>query len=61
LGFSDNNILAFTEPKLSTVAQHPIDIARTTVNLLLDKIENKSSNNEEVLIATELILRGTTL
>ena len=61
IGFSDNNVLPFTEPKLSTVGQHPIEMGSSAVEMVINKIENKHSTNPNVLIKTELILRETTL
>ncbi|PNQ74675.1 LacI family transcriptional regulator [Hanstruepera neustonica] len=61
IGFSGNNILPFSEPKLSTVSQHPLKIGSTTVNMLIDSLEKRESKKRKVLIKTELILRGTTL
>lgn len=61
IGFSDSNVLPFTNPKLSTIAQHPINIGTKAVDLLLSKIENRKINYDEISIQTELILRETTL
>lgn len=61
IGFSGNNVLPFSDPKLSTVSQHPLKIGSTTVNMLIDKIENKKPKDNKVLIKTELVLRETTL
>jgi LacI family transcriptional regulator len=61
IGFSDNNVLPFTNPKLTTVAQHPIQIGSNAIKMIIDKIENNTLENKKISISTELILRGTTL
>ncbi len=61
IGFSDNNVLPFTNPKLTTVAQHPIAIGFNAVNMMIDKIENQTPENKKISISTELIFRETTL
>lgn len=60
IGFSDNNVLPFTNPKLSTIAQHPINIGMHALNMIVDKIENNTIENKKISIDTALILRGTT-
>lgn len=61
IGFSDRNVLVFTEPKLSTISQHTFDIGKTSVELMVDRL-NKKSNSQPVIttIKTQLVLRGTT-
>ncbi|MBA6152505.1 LacI family DNA-binding transcriptional regulator [Gelidibacter maritimus] len=61
IGFSDKNVLVFTEPKLSTISQHTFDIGKSSVQLLIDRL-NQKSNSEHVTttIKTKLVLRGTT-
>lgn len=61
IGFSDENVLPFTDPKLSTISQHAIDIGKTSVVQLIHRIE-KGKNNEfsTKTIKTNLIFRGTT-
>ena len=62
IGFSDENVLKFTNPKLSTIAQHPIDLGVSSVNLLIEKIKGqKDKNITTKVIKTELLLRETTL
>lgn len=61
IGFSDNNVLPFTNPKLTTVAQHPIKIGYSAIDMVIDKIENNTIENKKISISTELILRDTTL
>ncbi len=61
IGFSDDNVLPFTDPKLSTVTQHAIDIGKTSVDQLIKRIEgDKNSNVTTKTIKTKLVLRGTT-
>jgi LacI family transcriptional regulator len=61
IGFSDENILPFTDPKLSTVSQHALDIGKTSVTMLIDRIENRNKNSYQTKhINTTLELRGTT-
>ena len=60
IGFSDNNVLPFTNPKLTTIAQHPIQIGKHALHMVVDKIEKQLSENKKISINTELILRGTT-
>lgn len=62
IGFSDENVLQFTDPKLSTVSQHTLDIGKASVEMLLHKLNDKSSvQNTTRTIKTKLILRGTTM
>ncbi|WP_250432513.1 LacI family DNA-binding transcriptional regulator [Hanstruepera flava] len=61
IGFSDSNVLQFTNPKLSTIAQHPIDIGLNATKLVIREIENQLVKNKKMSIKTELVLRGTTL
>ncbi|MEZ4793598.1 MAG: LacI family DNA-binding transcriptional regulator [Gelidibacter sp.] len=61
IGFSDENVLAFTDPKLSTISQHAIDIGKASVELLLERIKDGSRKESKVkTIKTNLILRDTT-
>lgn len=61
IGFSDDNVLAYTDPKLSTISQHTFDIGKTSVKLMIDRLQNKSSTAHVTkTIKTNLILRGTT-
>jgi len=62
IGFSDENVLQFTDPKLSTVSQHTFDIGRASVELLLARLKDKTPKNYTTkTIKTKLILRDTTL
>ncbi|MGS2726453.1 LacI family DNA-binding transcriptional regulator [Psychroserpens sp. BH13MA-6] len=61
IGFSDENILKFTNPKLSTVSQHTLEIGKNAVALLIDRINNKGvSQPITKTIRTNIVLRGTT-
>ena len=61
IGFSDENVLQFTDPKLSTVAQHTIEIGKKSVEMLLDRLNTKSNQPARTeVIKSDLILRETT-
>ena len=61
IGFSDDNVLPFTDPKLSTISQHTSDIGQSAVELLIDRLNKKGSVKPVIkTIKTKLILRGTT-
>lgn len=62
IGFSDDNVLPFTNPKLSTVTQSSDSIGEASVQLLVKRIETKEAL--DVMTKTidfSLNLRGTTL
>ncbi len=62
IGFSDDNVLPFTSPKLSTITQHSDDIGAKAVQLLIKRIEAKTHlNNETLTVNYSVNLRGTTL
>ncbi len=61
IGFSDENVLQFTTPKLSTVSQHSQEIGATSVRLLVDRLESKEKLKQTTkVIDVSLHLRGTT-
>ena len=61
IGFSDENVLQFTDPKLSSVSQQTLDIGKASVKLLLDRLNNKEYvKSKTKTIKTQLVLRGTT-
>ncbi len=61
IGFSDENVLPFTYPKLSTISQHTLDIGKSSVSLLVDRLNNQDDKTKKTkTIKTNLVLRGTT-
>lgn len=61
IGFSDENILQFTTPKLSTVSQHSQDIGAASVRLLVKRLESKDKIEPTTkIIDVSLHLRETT-
>ena len=61
IGFSDDNVLHFTNPKLSTVTQHSDNIGETSVQLLIKRLEAKEPlETITKTIDFSLNLRGTT-
>ena len=61
IGFSDEDVLQFTDPKLSTVSQHTLDIGKASVKMLIEKMEAKAPVQSVIkTIKTNLVLRGTT-
>jgi len=60
IGFSDENVLKFTDPKLSTISQHAVDIGKASVKTLIDRIEKVTTVSKTKVIKTDLILRNTT-
>ena len=61
IGFSSDDVLEFSSPKLSTVAQHGETIGSTAVKLLIDRLENKNTLKKVIKTVPFLIkLRETT-
>lgn len=61
IGFSDENVLPFTDPKLSTISQHAMEIGKSSVNLLIDRLHKKHTTDAVTkTIKTNLVLRNTT-
>jgi len=62
IGFSDDNVLHFTTPKLSTITQHSDDIGAKAVQLLIKRIETKDYlKNDIQTVNYSINLRETTL
>ncbi|MGC1472937.1 MAG: LacI family DNA-binding transcriptional regulator [Psychroserpens sp.] len=61
IGFSDENVLQFTDPKLSTISQHTLDIGKASVELLINRLKQKDlTSSITKTIKAKLQLRGTT-
>lgn len=60
IGFSNNDMLPLTYPKLSTVDQHPEVIGEESLKMLIERIKDTSKANETKIIESQLILRSTT-
>jgi len=62
IGFSDNKISRLSSPSLTTISQHPIDIGRTAVALLLERLKNREGllDYRRKIIDTELTVREST-
>lgn len=62
IGFSDKNVLPFTNPKLSTITQNSDSIGEASVQLLVKRLESKEPlETVTKTIGYSLNLRGTTL
>lgn len=62
IGFSDNKISRLSSPALTTVSQHPLEIGKSTVNLLLERLKGGDTklDYQEKIIETELTVREST-
>ena len=59
-GFDDIAPARFSTPTLTTVAQPVKDLAEKSVELIINKIENKKSRNKEVVFEPKIVLREST-
>lgn len=62
IGFTSDNMVHLTSPKLSTVSQYGEEIGMESVNLLIDRLERADKSMHVIkTINFSLNLRGTTL
>ncbi len=63
VGFSNSSLAEVIEPNLTTIDQPGLQIGRTAVNFLIDKINKSDSeiDNKTVEIKTKLIIRNSTV
>lgn len=61
IGFSDENVLHFTDPKLSTISQQTLEIGKKSVQTLIKSIESNTMTSNTKRIKTKLVLRNTTI
>jgi len=60
-GFSNSNISQDTDPMLTTVDQHPYQVGKEAMQLILEKVENPDNlERKNKIIKTSLIVRETT-
>ena len=61
IGFSSKHIIVFTNPKLSTIAQQSRKIAKESLKVLIERIENnKYDDPKTIIINSKLEHRETT-
>jgi LacI family transcriptional regulator len=61
--FSNGILARHSQPKMTTVSQHGEKMGATAAKLLIDRLENKSEEKEEmktVIIKTDLVERNST-
>ncbi|MBM6550903.1 LacI family DNA-binding transcriptional regulator [Marinomonas ostreistagni] len=59
-GFDDISFAEFCDPPLTTIAQPAEEFGRTSVNLLIDVLDNKVTKAPKVILPFELITRAST-
>ena len=60
IGFDDINMCAFVTPGITTIKQPKYQMGYQATRMLINFIENKSVKNKNVILETELIVRGST-
>jgi LacI family transcriptional regulator len=60
VGYDDLELARFTNPPLTTIAQPKKEIGLQAVNLLVDRISQKSRPYTRLVLAPELIIRRST-
>ncbi len=60
LGYLNDKIASNLTPELTTIDQHGVNIGETTANMILNKLENRETDNKEVLIKSTVRNRETT-
>ena len=57
-GFTDGAIAQSTDPKLTTVEQHGEEVGKSTIRLLIDKLEgNDEGKSGNKIVRTNLVVR----
>lgn len=59
VGFDDIELAAYTSPPLTTVAQPKIEIGQQAVQLLIERIQDRSLAPRRLALPTRLIVRGS--
>lgn len=59
-GFDNVNICYMTDPTLTTVSQPAFQMGNLACELLLSRIENPESRPQQIVMDTEIIVRGST-
>ena len=60
VGFNNEVISRFSDPPLTTVKQPKKLMGKTAMSLLIDIIEGKEIKNKNIVLPTEVIVRGST-
>lgn len=60
VGFGDIPLVGLLDPPLTTVREPFIDLGNRAVNLLIDLIEGKKTQQENIVLPVEFVIRGTT-
>lgn len=63
IGFTNGNLSKFSNPRLTTVAQHGDEMGEKAAKLLIDRIEHKTEGTDSVtqIVKATLIKRGSTI
>jgi DNA-binding LacI/PurR family transcriptional regulator len=59
IGFDDSAIARHTDPPLTSVDQPIAEMGREVVRLLLAKLDGDETGDNEVVLATRLVVRGS--
>ena len=59
IGSDDSSLIEFTEPPLTTVRQPSLEMAAAACGALLDLIGGGQPQSTEMLLAPELVVRGS--
>ena len=60
VGYDDSQLIAFTDPPLTTVRQPVSAMALAAVRTLCDEIAGHAASRAEYMFAPELVVRGST-
>ncbi|PKM52662.1 MAG: LacI family transcriptional regulator [Firmicutes bacterium HGW-Firmicutes-7] len=60
IGFDNASIASLYEPSISTVAQPRYDLGTTSVELVIEKINNLHSVNKKIILPHEILFREST-
>lgn len=59
VGFTNSQIATLTDPAMTSVDQKGFEIGQTAAQLLIDRIENRRGPVQNKIIASELVVRGS--
>lgn len=61
VGFDNTDISIIADPAITTISQPSFEMGYQACDLLLSKMSNPGSPNKQILLDTELIVRGSTM